>query len=264
MLFLAKWVCSVCGYIHEGPKPPVKCPQCGSGGGEYHELRQKQKLVFDGKPLDVLLVNGSSHHSHNTALFADYAEKALKSAKAKYKRVNLNELKVQHCWCCYSMGDAECTYPCRNQSDDAPALHEMLLAAKAVIVVTPINWNNMSARLKDFLDRLTCIQNRPLLGKKSLTTGKVVGILVNGHEDGAMKTFFDVFLYFQQMGFVLAPFGMAYATHGAGNDAASDNAFFARNARLKRDVAGVVGNVLATVKIGTETKLKDKVKSVCE
>ena len=24
-----KWTCSVCGYTHEGPNPPEKCPQCG-------------------------------------------------------------------------------------------------------------------------------------------------------------------------------------------------------------------------------------------
>ena len=23
-----KWVCQVCGYVHEGPEPPVACPQC--------------------------------------------------------------------------------------------------------------------------------------------------------------------------------------------------------------------------------------------
>ena len=23
-----KWVCSVCGYVHEGPEAPEKCPQC--------------------------------------------------------------------------------------------------------------------------------------------------------------------------------------------------------------------------------------------
>ncbi|MBQ0133534.1 MAG: NADH peroxidase, partial [Clostridiales bacterium] len=25
---MAKWVCSVCGYVHEGDEAPEKCPQC--------------------------------------------------------------------------------------------------------------------------------------------------------------------------------------------------------------------------------------------
>ena len=24
-----KWVCSICGYVHEGDNPPEKCPLCG-------------------------------------------------------------------------------------------------------------------------------------------------------------------------------------------------------------------------------------------
>lgn len=24
-----QWICSVCGYVHEGPEPPKKCPRCG-------------------------------------------------------------------------------------------------------------------------------------------------------------------------------------------------------------------------------------------
>jgi rubrerythrin len=31
-----KWKCSVCGYIHEGPEPPVKCPSCRHPR-EYYE-----------------------------------------------------------------------------------------------------------------------------------------------------------------------------------------------------------------------------------
>ena len=26
---MAKFVCSVCGYVYEGEQPPEKCPQCG-------------------------------------------------------------------------------------------------------------------------------------------------------------------------------------------------------------------------------------------
>ena len=24
-----QWVCTVCGYVHEGDKPPEECPDCG-------------------------------------------------------------------------------------------------------------------------------------------------------------------------------------------------------------------------------------------
>ncbi|MCZ7379984.1 MAG: NAD(P)H-dependent oxidoreductase [Candidatus Methanoperedens sp.] len=258
------WKCSVCGYIYNGNEPPEECPQCSSSSKEYSELKEKQKLTFDGEKFDVLLINGSSHRGHNTGVLTDLAEKTLKSKGVSFRRFNLNELDIQHCWCCYSMRDSACTYPCRNQLDDAPALHEMIVDSKAVIIASPINWNNMSARLKDFLDRLTCLQNLYLLKKEGLTTGKVVGILVNGHEDGGMKTAMDIFLYFQQMGFVLAPFGFMYRTHGSQYNAQTDIDFFKNDEKLKNEVEGIVGNVVETMNQNLETKLKDRIVPVSE
>jgi len=240
-----------------------ECPQCSSSSGEFTE-KKHEKLRYDGKKFDVLLINGSSHKGHNTKILADYAEEELKRKKISYKRFNLNEWDIQHCWCCYSMYDAACTYPCRNQLDDMPAFHEMLLNCKAVIVASPINWNSMSARLKDFLDRCTCIQNVYLLGKKSMTVNKIFGVLINGHEDGAVKTAMDVFLYFQQMGYIFAPFGFAYKTHGAEHNAKTDSQYFGASEKLKKEVKGIVDNVLEMLKLDLERKLKDRITQVCE
>ncbi|MBQ5530870.1 MAG: NADH peroxidase [Kiritimatiellae bacterium] len=32
---MIKWVCPVCGYVHEGPEAPEKCPQCGVPGAKF-------------------------------------------------------------------------------------------------------------------------------------------------------------------------------------------------------------------------------------
>ncbi len=37
---MKKWVCTVCGYVHEGEEPPEKCPQCGAP-------KEKFKLMSD-------------------------------------------------------------------------------------------------------------------------------------------------------------------------------------------------------------------------
>jgi len=34
---MAKWVCSVCGYVHEGDQPPEKCPVCGVGPDKFNK-----------------------------------------------------------------------------------------------------------------------------------------------------------------------------------------------------------------------------------
>lgn len=261
---MSLWKCTVCGFIHKGDTPPAECPQCSSNGENFIEKKDSERLRYDGKKFDVLLINGSSHKAHNTSVLADIAEEDLTKKKVSYRRYNLNELEIHHCWCCYSMRDSACTYPCRNQLDDAPALHEMLLDCKAMIICSPINWNNMSARLKDFLDRLTSIQNVCLLGKPSLTMGKTLGILVNGHEDGALKTAMDIYVYFQQMGYVLAPYGFGYRTHGAVHKSVDDREFFKKDKKLRGEVAGVVNNVVETMALDLEKKLAGKIKCVSE
>jgi rubrerythrin len=37
MILMKKFVCPVCGYVHEGDTPPEKCPQCGVPGEKFIE-----------------------------------------------------------------------------------------------------------------------------------------------------------------------------------------------------------------------------------
>ena len=43
---MKKWVCPVCGYVHEGDTPPEFCPQCKVPGSKFIELKESEKLVF--------------------------------------------------------------------------------------------------------------------------------------------------------------------------------------------------------------------------
>lgn len=36
---MKKFVCSVCGYVHEGDTPPEKCPQCGVPASKFNEAK---------------------------------------------------------------------------------------------------------------------------------------------------------------------------------------------------------------------------------
>jgi multimeric flavodoxin WrbA/rubredoxin len=258
------WKCAVCGYLARGDKTPEECPQCAGTGREFVELTEKKPFRYDGKKFDVLLINGSNHRANNTGYLADLAEEVLEEKGVSYRRYNINEYTINHCWCCYSMRDNACRYPCRDQLDDMPAFHDMVIAAKAVIIASPINWNNMAARLKDFLDRLNCIQNLYLLKKPGLTEGKIVGIAVSGHEDGATKTAMDIFLYFQQMGYLLAPFGIAYRVHGAQFNTITDAEFLKSDPLVIQKVKGMTANVIEMIRMDPETKLKGNLIPVCE
>ncbi len=38
---MAKFVCKVCGYIHEGDAAPAKCPQCGVPADKFTKMEEK-------------------------------------------------------------------------------------------------------------------------------------------------------------------------------------------------------------------------------
>jgi len=66
-----KWKCTVCGYIHEGAKPPAVCPVCGA-----HKF---QFILYEvlpdslGKKLEEAFAGESKAHMRNLA-FAQKAE----------------------------------------------------------------------------------------------------------------------------------------------------------------------------------------------
>jgi multimeric flavodoxin WrbA/rubredoxin len=258
------WRCAVCGFIFTGEQLPKGCPKCGSPSQEFVTLQERRRLTYDGESFDVLLINGSTHRAGNTGYMVDLAEEVLRKQEVRYRRYNLNEQVIEHCWCCYSVKADLCKVPCRNQQDDMAAFHDMIAASKAVIVASAINWNNMSTRLKDFLDRTTCMQNLYHIKKPGLTEGKIVGILICGHEDGAIKTAMDVNLYFQQMGFVLAPFGIAFRTHGSEFTSGTDTEFFRNDPLVREHVAGVVHNVIELMHLDIESRLKGRLIPVSE
>ena len=59
---MKKFVCPVCGYVHEGDPPPEKCPQCGVTGSKFTVVEENAKTwaaehvvgVAKGVPEDIL------------------------------------------------------------------------------------------------------------------------------------------------------------------------------------------------------------------
>ena len=41
---MAKWVCSVCGYVHEGDSAPEKCPQCRVPAEKFNEVKEEERV----------------------------------------------------------------------------------------------------------------------------------------------------------------------------------------------------------------------------
>ena len=60
---MKKWICTVCGYVHEGEEAPEKCPQCGAPKEKF-ELQGEERIWADehkigvAKGLDERVVEG--------------------------------------------------------------------------------------------------------------------------------------------------------------------------------------------------------------
>ena len=60
---MKKWVCPVCGYVHEGDVPPEKCPQCGVPGAKFTEQKGEmswaaEHVVGVAKGVDERILDG--------------------------------------------------------------------------------------------------------------------------------------------------------------------------------------------------------------
>ena len=59
---MAKWVCSVCGYVHEGDEAPEKCPQCKVPANKFTKQEENTMTwaaehvvgVAEGAPEDII------------------------------------------------------------------------------------------------------------------------------------------------------------------------------------------------------------------
>ena len=59
---MAKWVCSVCGYVHEGDTPPEQCPVCKAPAETFVEQKEGEMTwaaehvlgVAKGAPQDII------------------------------------------------------------------------------------------------------------------------------------------------------------------------------------------------------------------
>ena len=59
---MSKFVCSVCGYVHEGDSAPEKCPVCRVPASKFNEVKDEERVwaaehvlgVAQGTPEDVM------------------------------------------------------------------------------------------------------------------------------------------------------------------------------------------------------------------
>ena len=75
---MKKWVCSVCGYVHEGDTPPEKCPVCKQPAEKFNLVEEEKKNPYAGTQTEKNLETafaGESQARNKYTYFASVAKK---------------------------------------------------------------------------------------------------------------------------------------------------------------------------------------------
>ena len=138
--------------------------------------------------MNVIILSSSPNTDGLTAACAAAVSQGLSDAGADAREVRLTDTDVGRCLQCGD-GWGTCRPEHRCQVEDGfQALHQTLLGAGAMALVTPVYWGEMSESMKAFTDRLRrCEATRPE-GQRPLSGRWLLGVAAAGGSGGGTIT----------------------------------------------------------------------------
>lgn len=156
----------------------------------------------------VLGINGSPRRYGQSRSLLAVALKAAETLGAKTKVIDLYDCKIEPCLGCVSDGKEACGYPCVID-DDMRVIYEEVLRADGMILATPVYWYATPGHVKNFIDRLTALENMVERVGRSWVEGKVAGVIAVGNDSGALHAASTLVVTLVTMGFLVPPWGVA-------------------------------------------------------
>ena len=216
-----------------------------------------------------------------------------KKLGATTELIPLRKYNIQHCKACYSTTNTQCHFYCScypkgtKQSDDMTnILYDKIIKADVIIFATPVNNFKMSTLMATFIDRcisldgslkpansktpkdkelnikhtkfieLTADNNIPGSGFLKRFSGKVAGVIVTGHEEGASMVISSLFMTLSHFGMLFPPFNNMYAMSSICNSTYKDKKIVVSEC-YKKEARLLAQNLINAVKISKKCKLTD-------
>ncbi len=155
------------------------------------------------KPL-IIGINGSPRKNGSTAKLLKRALKSIEKYGGKIYTLHLIDKKIKPCLGHYSTDSELCRYPCKVK-DDMQRIYSLLIKADGIIFASPVYWFNVSGLMKNFLDRLTCLEESGFY-----LEGKVAGFVVSLEESGAISTLSTMVIIALNHGMIVPPYSIIY------------------------------------------------------
>jgi multimeric flavodoxin WrbA len=140
--------------------------------------------------IKVLGISGSSRQRPERSKSERLLVQALKLAEdagATTRMIRLKDLKIYDCEGNYSDNPKMCTYPCQSTmkypDDQMQIVYDAVLETDVLFLATPIRWNNHSALVQKFVERMNAIENQFTWFGRRMIKDKVAGLIVVGHVD---------------------------------------------------------------------------------
>lgn len=160
----------------------------------------------------VLVINGSPRKYGSASQLARVVVKGVEDAGGVAEVIYLYDYNIKPCIGCVSDNTKYCRFPCLITDDDFNRIGEKVLSADGLIFATPTYWYAPSGVMKNFIDRLTSMENMIFHSpRRSLLEGKVVGFVVVGLDSGVFMAISYLMSTLNSMGAVVAPWSMAYS-----------------------------------------------------
>ena len=153
-------------------------------------IRDTRPRIQSGeKKMKTLAINGS-HRTGNTEAMLKKILDGAASKDAKIELINLKDKKVEMCKGCMA---CETTGTCLI-TDDFPKILEKLFKADVLILGSPNYFNNVSALMKGFFDRMNAHWQNPALKGK-----KVVLVMPGGNSPESIEKGMSAFSEFPRI-----------------------------------------------------------------
>ncbi len=209
-----------------------------------------------------------------------------KKLGAETQMIQLRKEDIKYCKACYSTVNTQCHSYCScypkgtKQGDDmSNKIYDQILWADAIIFATPVNNFAMSTKMKAFIDRCISLdgslhpadpkspKNRELnikhmkfieetsdpdvpgSGMLRRFNGKVAGVIVTGHEEGASMVISSLFMTLSHFGMLFPPFGNMYALSSYCDSTYRDKDMLIKNGCYGEDVKSLAENVMNASKL---------------
>lgn len=203
------------------------------------------------KGIKVLGISGSSRQEPGMSK----SERLLLRAIEQYKAVDcettflrLKDLKIYECEGNYSEDPSYCTYPCQSsmkyEDDEMQIVYDAVLACDILVLATPIRWNNHSALVQKFVERMNCIENQYSWFGNRMIRKKVVGLIIIGHVDGMQHVAGNLLNFFAWLGFASPEVSIASWVGENDEDTTKDWKQIERNKYTQEDLNNLVSSSL--------------------